>query len=139
MQQCSSSTSLQLDDFRPSVPPPPPPLAPLSLPPRSIENKSVETHTIPKKALMVVRSALANGMDWQALDELVRAETANGNPIASLIHELRLDRNQVRTYSQHTHVVVCVCVRLCVCSLHIVEPTNHPVRLTQLMIYYHDD
>eukprot|EP00752_Nemacystus_decipiens_P013835 g12284.t1 len=48
-----------------------------------------------EKALMVVRSALANGMDWQDLDELVKAETANGNPIASLIHELRLDRNQV--------------------------------------------
>lgn len=48
---------------------------------------------------MVVRSALANGMDWQALDELVKAETANGNPIASLIHELRLDRNQVRSYT----------------------------------------
>ncbi|CAM9368366.1 unnamed protein product, partial [Scytosiphon promiscuus] len=47
-----------------------------------------------EKALMVVRSALANGMDWQDLDELVKAETANGNPIASLIHELRLDRNQ---------------------------------------------
>lgn len=44
---------------------------------------------------MVVRSALANGMDWQDLEELVKAETANGNPIASLIHELRLDRNQV--------------------------------------------
>ncbi|CAN0467176.1 unnamed protein product, partial [Hapterophycus canaliculatus] len=43
---------------------------------------------------MVVRSALANGMDWQDLDELVKAETANGNPIASLIHDLRLDRNQ---------------------------------------------
>lgn len=45
---------------------------------------------------MVVRSALANGMDWQDLDDLVQAETANGNPIASLIHELRLDRNKVR-------------------------------------------
>ncbi|CBN79324.1 conserved unknown protein [Ectocarpus siliculosus] len=48
-----------------------------------------------EKALMVVRSALANGMDWQDLEDLVKAETANGNPIASLIHELRLDRNQV--------------------------------------------
>lgn len=48
-----------------------------------------------EKALMVVRSALANGMNWQDLDELVKAETANGNPIASLIHELRLDRNKV--------------------------------------------
>ncbi|CAM9401439.1 unnamed protein product [Ectocarpus sp. 6 AP-2014] len=47
-----------------------------------------------EKALMVVRSALANGMDWQDLEDLVKAETANGNPIASLIHELRLDRNQ---------------------------------------------
>lgn len=43
---------------------------------------------------MVVRSALANGMDWQNLDELVKAETANANPIASLIHELRLNRNK---------------------------------------------
>lgn len=45
---------------------------------------------------MVVRSALANGMDWQDLEDLVKAETAIGNPIASLIHELRLDRNKVR-------------------------------------------
>ncbi|CAM9478235.1 unnamed protein product [Ectocarpus sp. 8 AP-2014] len=47
-----------------------------------------------EKALMVVRSALANGMDWQDLEDLVKAETANGNSIASLIHELRLNRNQ---------------------------------------------
>lgn len=33
-------------------------------------------------------------MDWQDLEDLVRAEAANGNPIASLIHELRLDRNK---------------------------------------------
>lgn len=45
---------------------------------------------------MVLRSALANGMDWSDLDDLVKAETANGNPVASLIHELRLDRNRVR-------------------------------------------
>lgn len=43
----------------------------------------------------MVRSALANGMDWQDLDELVKVEIANGNPIASLIHELRLDQNKV--------------------------------------------
>ena len=43
----------------------------------------------------MIRSALANGMDWQDLEELVKAEAANGNPIASLIHELRLDRNKV--------------------------------------------
>ena len=54
---------------------------------------------------MVVRSALANGMDWTDLDALVQAETANGNPVASLIHELRLDRNQARSSEKN---VVCI-------------------------------
>ncbi|CAM9456120.1 unnamed protein product [Discosporangium mesarthrocarpum] len=48
-----------------------------------------------EKALTVVRSALANGVDWQDLEDLVEAEKANGNPVASLIHALHLEKNKV--------------------------------------------
>jgi predicted ribosome quality control (RQC) complex YloA/Tae2 family protein len=45
--------------------------------------------------LLVVRSALASGMDWRGLAELVRFEQRNGNPVACLIHELDLAHNRV--------------------------------------------
>lgn len=48
-----------------------------------------------ENVLLVVRSALASGMDWRGLKELVRFEQKNGNPVASLIHELDLVNNRV--------------------------------------------
>ncbi|OQR81173.1 hypothetical protein ACHHYP_16685 [Achlya hypogyna] len=48
-----------------------------------------------ENVLLVVRSALANGMDWKDLEDLVKAEQKNGNPIASLIHRLDLAQNRV--------------------------------------------
>ena len=44
------------------------------------------------KALSVINSALDTGMDWEALDQLVRVEQNNGNPIALLIKKLELDK-----------------------------------------------
>ena len=46
-------------------------------------------------AVLVVRSALASGMDWEELAALVHAEKENGNPIASLIHSLNLNANRI--------------------------------------------
>ncbi|RLN49215.1 hypothetical protein BBJ28_00006339 [Nothophytophthora sp. Chile5] len=48
-----------------------------------------------ENVLLVVRSALASGMDWRGLEELVRYEQKNGNPVASLIHKLDLEHNRV--------------------------------------------
>jgi predicted ribosome quality control (RQC) complex YloA/Tae2 family protein len=47
------------------------------------------------RAILVVRSAVASGMSWSELDELVAAEKARGNPIAALIEKTKLDSNEV--------------------------------------------
>ena len=47
------------------------------------------------KALSVVRSGLDAGLDWDALDRLVKVERSNGNPIALLIRRLELSDNAV--------------------------------------------
>jgi hypothetical protein len=46
-------------------------------------------------ALMVVNSALASGMDWMMLQQLVKEEKETGNPVACLIHELKLETNEI--------------------------------------------
>ena len=46
-------------------------------------------------ALTVVNSALASGMDWTMLQQLVKEQKEAGNPVACLIHELRLKTNQI--------------------------------------------
>ncbi|KAE9351397.1 Nuclear export mediator factor [Phytophthora fragariae] len=48
-----------------------------------------------ENVLLVIRSALASGMDWRGLEELVRYEQKNGNPVASFIHKLDLEHNRV--------------------------------------------
>jgi len=47
------------------------------------------------RALGVINSALATGMDWEALDQLVSVEQQNENPIALLIHKLDLENDMV--------------------------------------------
>ncbi|XP_072996590.1 uncharacterized protein [Typha latifolia] len=44
-------------------------------------------------AILAVRVALANGMDWQDLARMVKEERKLGNPIAGLIDKLHLERN----------------------------------------------
>ncbi|KNE72024.1 hypothetical protein AMAG_20427 [Allomyces macrogynus ATCC 38327] len=46
-------------------------------------------------AIAVVNSALAAGMDWVDLGELVKVETAKGNPVASAITRLDLGVNTI--------------------------------------------
>ena len=48
-----------------------------------------------ENVLLVLRSALANGMDWKDLEDLIKQEQKNGNPVASLIHKLDLAQNRV--------------------------------------------
>ncbi|KAF3778096.1 Nuclear export mediator factor NEMF-like protein [Nymphaea thermarum] len=46
-------------------------------------------------AIMAVRVALANGMDWEDLARMVKEEKKSGNPVAGLIDKLHLERNCV--------------------------------------------
>lgn len=44
-------------------------------------------------AILAVRVALANGMSWEDLARMVKEEKKSGNPVASLIDKLHLERN----------------------------------------------
>ncbi|XP_042517780.1 nuclear export mediator factor NEMF [Macadamia integrifolia] len=44
-------------------------------------------------AILAVRVALANGMDWVDLAQMVKEEKKSGNPVAGLIDKLHLERN----------------------------------------------
>ncbi|KAK1294026.1 hypothetical protein QJS10_CPA16g01710 [Acorus calamus] len=44
-------------------------------------------------AILAVRVALANGMDWEGLARMVKEEKKAGNPVAGLIDKLHLERN----------------------------------------------
>ncbi|KAL5981602.1 hypothetical protein ACLOJK_015665 [Asimina triloba] len=44
-------------------------------------------------AILAVRVALANGMDWNDLARMVKEEKKAGNPVAGLIDKLHLERN----------------------------------------------
>lgn len=44
-------------------------------------------------AILAVRAALANGMDWVDLARMIKEERKAGNPVASLIDQLHLERN----------------------------------------------
>lgn len=44
-------------------------------------------------AILAVRVALANGMDWKDLALMVKEEKKSGNPVAGLIDKLNLERN----------------------------------------------
>lgn len=58
---------------------------------RLIESNQQDVENV----LLVINSALASGMDWRELQELVRYEQKNGNPVASLIHQLDLEHNRI--------------------------------------------
>ncbi|CAN6467248.1 unnamed protein product [Victoria cruziana] len=44
-------------------------------------------------AIVAVRVALANGMDWEDLARMVKEEKKSGNPVAGLIDKLHLERS----------------------------------------------
>ena len=46
-------------------------------------------------AILVVNSLLSQGIDWGALKQMVKEESKRGNPVASMIHQLKLDTNTI--------------------------------------------
>ncbi|KAF9105541.1 hypothetical protein BGX29_012023 [Mortierella sp. GBA35] len=47
------------------------------------------------QAIMIIRNAVATGMDWKDLADLVEEEKRHGNPIALMIDTLKLESNNV--------------------------------------------
>jgi len=48
-----------------------------------------------EKALMIIRSAIANSMDWTDLARIIKEEKKNGDEIAQLIHKLNLEQGRI--------------------------------------------
>ena len=44
-------------------------------------------------ALTVIRSAIANQIDWKEIGELVKEAAENGDPVATRIKKLKLETN----------------------------------------------
>lgn len=47
------------------------------------------------RASVVIRSAIANAMDWGDIELLVKDAQARGDPVASVIHSLKLSSNEI--------------------------------------------
>ena len=48
-----------------------------------------------ERACLVIRSAIANAMDWGDIELLVKEAQARGDPVASAIHGLKLSSNEI--------------------------------------------
>ncbi len=56
----------------------------------------IEANTdLVEKACLVIRSAVASSMDWGDIHLLVKEAQARGDPVASCIHGLKLESNQI--------------------------------------------
>lgn len=54
-----------------------------------------------ENVLLVLKSALDSGMNWDELHELVQLEQKNGNPVANLIHSMDLARHSATIIMQN--------------------------------------
>lgn len=55
------------------------------------------------RAIQVVRSALANQIDWTEIGLIVKEAQAQGDPVASAIKELKLQTNHVTMLLRSVH------------------------------------
>jgi len=47
------------------------------------------------QAIKIIGSAIASSMNWDELKEIVKKEKKKGDPIANIIHQLKLETNQI--------------------------------------------
>ncbi|KFZ63698.1 Nuclear export mediator factor Nemf, partial [Antrostomus carolinensis] len=57
------------------------------------------------RAIQVVRSALANQIDWTEIGTIVKAAQAQGDPVASAIKELKLQTNHITMLLRNPYVL----------------------------------
>ncbi|RKP34361.1 fibronectin-binding protein A N-terminus-domain-containing protein [Dimargaris cristalligena] len=48
-----------------------------------------------EQTIAVIRNAVASGLSWSDIDELIRDQKAQGNPLALTIHALKLESNRI--------------------------------------------
>ncbi|KJE93248.1 serologically defined colon cancer antigen 1 [Capsaspora owczarzaki ATCC 30864] len=53
----------------------------------------LDNQTKVEQALLVIRSALAHAVDWSEISDMVEAAKEQKDPVASIIHKLKLDSN----------------------------------------------
>ena len=60
---------------------------------------------IVEKACLVIRSAVANAMDWGDIELLVKDAQARGDPTAMAIHGLKLKTNEITLLLGYIRVI----------------------------------
>ncbi len=50
-------------------------------------------------AIAAVNGALASGLDWQELEQMVKEERKAGNPVAGIIASMALERNKASSHA----------------------------------------
>lgn len=58
-----------------------------------------------EKACLVVRSAVANGMDWGDIELLVKDAQARRDPVAMVIHGLKLKTNEITLLLRYMSII----------------------------------
>lgn len=59
-----------------------------------------------ERACMVIRSAIASAMDWKDIELLVKDAQSQGDPVASIVHSLKLSTNQITLLLRSVHASV---------------------------------
>lgn len=54
--------------------------------------------TVVDNAILAIRSAIANQLPWPEIQTLVKSAQANGDPVASTIKQLKLEKNHISLY-----------------------------------------
>lgn len=58
-------------------------------------SKVILLHVQVDSAILIVRSAIANQIDWTEIKNLVKEAQVDGNPVATAIKDLKLDTNHI--------------------------------------------
>ena len=60
-----------------------------------------------EQACLVIRSAVANSMDWSDIELLVKDAQTRGDPVAQSIHGLKLYSNHITMMLKYVNVLLC--------------------------------
>ena len=70
-----------------------------------------------ERACLVIRSAVANSMDWSDIELLVKDAQTRGDPVAQSIHGLKLYSNHITMMLKYVNVLLCYVGFICVVFL----------------------
>ena len=70
-----------------------------------------------ERACLVIRSAVANSMDWSDIELLVKDAQTRGDPVAQSIHGHKLYSNRITMMLKYVNVLLCYVGFICVVFL----------------------